>query len=543
MIFCPARGSVGKAIQKTGKVVKALNTGFSGRWKASRLAIAGYVLAVLVGVLGGLSVLFLVRAQMAWIAIGTLALVSLVGLIASGEIRRPFLAVLVFTLPLHLDAYFLFTPDHNGGPMGFRITIGDVLLVALLYLWAAEIATGRHVRLRSFASVTLPAALLVASGMLSSLFAPKPIFTAFQLFELVKGIILFLYVANRVRDEADIKWVMAGLMGAVLFQSALGLYQAITHRPLGLISLGEESLGSAFLLGEMTVIRPTGTLWHANIFAMYLGMTLPVVAALLLANADRLLKSFAGIVSFVGLAAMISTLSRSGWFGASLSTIVLALFSPANKKSGRLPRIYVGLAFLVVFLIIVNLVTGGLIALRLTADDRGAAQIRVPLMLGALSVIADHPIFGSGLNNYRYTIERYEPAGLPEDYITGSAARRMVHNVFLLLAAETGLLGLSAFLWLLAALARRAVRFLRNRKGDLYASLTVGLLASGVHLVIHNMTDYGLVGDPQIFTTFWFLAGFLVALTSHPRIAAGGSDSGDARVGAHRLGCESGGVP
>jgi putative inorganic carbon (HCO3(-)) transporter len=489
------------------------------------------------GALGGMMVLFLIKAPQSMTAIAMLALAGLVALLASGDIRRPCLALLVFTLPLHLDVHFLFTPEHHGGPPGLRITIGDILLVVLLFLWLADIAKDRRMRVQSFASITLPAGLLVVAGIISSIFAQKPLFSAFQLFELTKGIILLLYLANRIRDEADIKWIIAGLIAAVFLQSTLGIYQAITDRTLGLVSIGEEALWTGFRLGDRTATRSVGTLYGANIFAMYLGMTLPVVSSIMLVKANRILKTISGLVSLMGLVAMISALSRSAWVGMSLSAMLLVVFIPTENRSGRISRILLGLIMFLTILIIVDLFTGGLVSARLISDDRGAAQARIPLMLGALPIISDYPIFGSGLNNYRYTIVHYDPIG----YLASFVSFRVVHNVFLLMAAETGFLGLGSFLWLLIALALRGIRFLRQRKRDLSAGLIVGLLASGLHLVVHNMVDYGLVGDPQIFTTFWFLAGFLVALTADPGIETGDSGNGRARDDAnHRYSMSEG---
>ena len=90
----------------------------------------------------------------------------------------------------------------------------------------------------------------------------------------------------------------------------------------------------------------------------------------------------------------------------------------------------------------------------------------------------------------------------------------MVHNLFLLIAAEVGLLGLGAFLWLVIALGRMGVRYLTEQAiASLSTAVVAGLLAGGLASMLHQLVDFGLLGDAQLTYTFWFLAGLLTALS------------------------------
>jgi hypothetical protein len=42
-----------------------------------------------------------------------------------------------------------------------------------------------------------------------------------------------------------------------------------------------------------------------------------------------------------------------------------------------------------------------------------------------------------------------------------------------------------------------------------------GLLAGGLASMLHQLVDFGLLGDAQLMVTFWFLAGLLVGVSSH----------------------------
>jgi putative inorganic carbon (HCO3(-)) transporter len=258
---------------------------------------------------------------------------------------------------------------------------------------------------------------------------------------------------------------------------------------------------------------------------MFLGMTLPVIGALLMVRIDLRMKLGVALVVSLGLIADGFTMSRGSWVGLLLSTLLLLAFGFWRRiLSGR--RVFLGLTWLLLVLLAINLATNGVVILRLTSDDAGSAASRIPLMRGALAIVRDYPIFGSGLNNYQYTIIPYDVSGL----LTDMRYSPVVHNLFLLLAAETGLLGLIAFLWLLAALVSRGFSFSFRAQSPpiLAAAVVAGLLASEIHVIVENSVAVGLAGDAQMYIEFWFLAGLLLALTawSEPRVTQAGQSAG-----------------
>jgi O-antigen ligase len=477
-----------------------------------RVVFLEYAVAGMAGLIIGLAALILSGFSLAWVAAACMLLVAGVVMLAIGQVRRPLLALLAFVVPFHVGIHFSSLPGiHEGGASDFTITPADVLLVLLCFLAIGEATLRRRVRVRLFPAVLVPAILFIALGMVSSLNARDPLLSAFQIFELVKGLFFLLFVVNTVRDEQDIKWALAGLMAAVLLQSTLGIYQAIMGRPLGLTMLGETNLAVRQVIGGRLTIRPVGTFWHPNQLAMYLGMVLPVIGALLMVRIDPRMKFAAALTVSLGLGAVVFTMSRGNWIGLFLSTVLLLVFGFWRRiLSGR--RVFLGLTWLLLVLLAMNLATGSAIILRLTSDDAGSAASRIPLMRGAVAIVRDYPIFGSGLNNYQNTIKSYDVSG----EFTDTGYLPVVHNLILLLAAETGLTGLIAFLWLLAALAWRGFRFSFRDRGSplLAATVVAGVLASEMHMIVQNMVAVGLAGDAQLFITFWFLAGLLLALTT-----------------------------
>lgn len=473
------------------------------------------LLTLLVGSIGGLVLTVGLRVSLPGTLLLTAMLVALVGVLVVGQIKGPLLVLLGLSLPLHLDLYLgFYLLNTVSGPSEAlaRIALNDIVVAGLIFFWLWESTRdkGRHIEL--FAGVTVPAVLLLVLGTISMLSAPEPRLAVYQVLEWAKGLVLYIYLANCVRNERDLKWVLAGLMLGVLFQSLVGIVQGMTGQPIGLDFLGERMRFTRQLLAGQTSVRPSGTMWHTNQLAMYLGMTLPVIGAILLAPVSRSKKMATAFVLAAGLFTALLTLSRSTWLGLLTSALVLSVFG-MKKRVLSPSSIVAGVIALVLVALAINLAIGGSIGLRLTNDDHGSAESRIPLMIGALKVIADYPLLGSGLKNYATTISRYDPAGEYTDF----GKLPIVHNIFLLYAAEVGLLGMAAFIWVLVALGKRGLNRVGAHEVSLAVAVTAGLLASGLTLIMHNMVHVGLAGDPQLFVVFWFLSGLMVALTSWSR--------------------------
>lgn len=131
---------------------------------------------------------------------------------------------------------------------------------------------------------------------------------------------------------------------------------------------------------------------------------------------------------------------------------------------------------------------------RFSADPSGGARQHVARV--AFSVIRDHPLAGVGPNNYVAVVGKLDAlteTGVP------------VHNIFLLSAAELGVLG-AALLWLPFAMvtARSLGRVWRTRGTDLDARVIVSALPG---VVLIAMTGWGLLQGPY-FLMFALVFGY-----------------------------------
>ena len=117
-------------------------------------------------------------------------------------------------------------------------------------------------------------------------------------------------------------------------------------------------------------------------------------------------------------------------------------------------------------------------------------------------MIAAHPVFGVGANNFAAVMRDYEGPEFRHAWIY------TVHNQFLLVWSETGLVGLLAYLWIFGSLIRGGWRLWKTRDA-MFAPIGLGIVATLWGLLSHmNVEDFS--SRPMI-QFVWVLAALLAA--------------------------------
>jgi O-antigen ligase len=220
--------------------------------------------------------------------------------------------------------------------------------------------------------------------------------------------------------------------------------------------------------------------------------------SVVITSLDRRYKMLAIVAFGLGAAGLLLTASRGGWLGFALS---IALLCVAALQRGWLsPRVILTMAIAAAVL---SLLFGTTVLARLTGDDAGAAASRIPLAQIALRIIRDHPLLGVGVNNYTTVLETYITAEHLDVY------RFTVHNKYLLVWAETGLIGLVTFLGFLFALILRGWK-VWMRRDRLLSPLALGFAVAVVGQMAHMFFDI-FHGRPQL-QMLWIVAGLVTAM-------------------------------
>jgi O-antigen ligase len=344
---------------------------------------------------------------------------------------------------------------------------------------------------------------LAAAAILSAYNAPRPELAFIALVDLARlyaGYVLF----RRLAADGPTP-VAIGFLAAAAFQGALCLVEFGAQNNFG---LWEKPGWGAFIFagaspdaGGLLLARGGGT-FEPNTTAQFLQMAVPFAAAYFLTAASRKARWSYLVALLLTLGGAFVTFSRGGWLGAAVALAIVVAGAWARKKS--MPIRTGGLVALTIVGVALLIPAAVVMFARGAEGDQLSAASRVGDWETALAIIRDHPLIGVGRGNYLELSRLYNPWALAYP----------VHNIYLYMLAETGMVGFGAFLLLLYGVFRAAGRALRKAASNPYTATfglagtaTFGLAALGAFagIALRMFVSMSFV-HPFVFLTFVALA-------------------------------------
>jgi O-antigen ligase len=135
----------------------------------------------------------------------------------------------------------------------------------------------------------------------------------------------------------------------------------------------------------------------------------------------------------------------------------------------------------------------------------GSFGDRVNMLGTSWQIFAKHPVMGSGLNTFFVNFMKYRNDQWKDK--KGSYA----HNCYLQMAADTGLIGLSGFLFLIISYFRAVIRALKIIKDEFYRTALWGISIGVFAFLVHSFFDTNLY-SLNLATLFWFAIGTSLAI-------------------------------
>lgn len=295
--------------------------------------------------------------------------------------------------------------------------------------------------------------------------------------------------------------VVSALSIGLLIVSCIGLVQFGLQRSVG---------GATWLLGERTFslstpgiarfavcfplpsschvwLRSYGTLPHPNVLGGYVVVVLSLITGEYLRTKDFKWRLFYLCAVILGVSVLLTSFSRSAWFVGGVALGVASSVSLWHTRGTQRTHRDV-------FAICAGLFTVALILLavvfRPSVTDE-SITVRAQLNSSAFALWGSSPLFGVGLGNFLIR--------LPS--VTKSHTQFFIqpaHNIYLLLLAETGLVGLIGSIWFMVI--------------SLYRSRATYVIACGALLVLGLVDHYPLtLQQGQLL----FVLLFSLAYTSH----------------------------
>ncbi|MCP4535892.1 MAG: O-antigen ligase family protein [Chloroflexi bacterium] len=406
--------------------------------------------------------------------------------------------------------------------------IAQVFVALTLAVWLARGLARRNLVI-PHPPLLLPLAIFCGAALLSLWDAVElPVYGVPELIKWVQILLLFLFVSQTLTRQR-LPWLLGALLVTGLFQAGVGIWQ------FGLRGDGPDHFG--ILGGDF--YRAYGTFEQPNPYAGYIGMTLVLAVGVTIGAFDTLWDKgkrqlvnireaaspyhIALLITVVALAAALAmSWSRGAWMGFGAAALVMAIALPRKTHWGIL---------LVAVLIVggLGLYTTGLLPTSIMARLTDFAQY-----------VSFEDVRGVGINDANYAvIERmahwqaalemlrhdlwtgvgigcYEPAYARFALINWPIALGHAHNYYLNMAAETGLFGLAAYVFLWAAVFWQTWQVTRRAEG-LLRGIAIGLLGTWTHLSVHHLFDNLYVNNVHLHVGVWL--GILAFIVQRMRTA------------------------
>lgn len=459
------------------------------------------------------------------VAFGKLAVYGLFGFIAFCVfIRYPVLGVFATTILLLLSG-LAGVIGPGGIKVAVPITVAKLCGATALLAWATNLLCQRQ---RWHAG--WPAVLMIAFfvwSLVGILFSPNRGDLFPEWIRLGTFVGFFVMAADvLVNSEQGARKIRAYVI-IVLVCGALSAGSAVRQyfTPTKYAETPEEKVDIAKLAGGAVVdaeslegaaaIRVSGRALHSNWLALLLLCTLPLNVYGFMISKTWIGKGLVALAVLLELAALVLTFTRTGFIVGVIVVLFLVAKSLIRLTPHRIAAF--GVAAIVAWFLLPDAYKERVLSFGQYTGSR-SVQARVGLQEAATGYLLEHPVKGIGLGAFGFRL-------IEEDSMVAELMRIIVydfdwnplhvgvHNLYLQVGAETGLLGLALFLAFFAVTLRKLYvcekRFEAMGRRD-WQYLAASLQASLVAFLVAGVFLHAL--QQKIF---WIVAAAAVALSFH----------------------------
>lgn len=426
-------------------------------------------------------------------------------LFLADRMRDLLLYLLAFNLPFtSIEKTFLITNDPTFMVSGIAIGLLDTILVSLYVAWFVRIFVKREERFPALTKLDWCVLAFIAVHAVSLLQSSSKVLTVYEIVRLGKYILAYFYIAHNL-SRRHLKWVVAGVLSAIIVQSVLGVVQQRTGSLLGI----GRTKGALDVQYEQYIVtgfegarRAEGTTFDSHALGLFLAMTLPLPLALVLAPELRLrYRLMVAATLMAGLAGMTVSFSRAGWAAFAGGAFVLIGCFAYWKEWRRIIQVGIVSAALALPALLPFVSS---IRQRLFEAPPELVTARIETIQMSLAIWRDSPITGCGANAYMRALQTHFSIFEGDPYFIPP------HNLLVFVMTELGVIGLLAFLGLSVAVCAVNWKLVRQR-ASLLRLLGAALLAGFVAFQLEGISD-PIYATSVTYFLLWFQIGLSAGL-------------------------------
>jgi len=368
-------------------------------------------------------------------------------------------------------------------------------VVAGLSIMALHVAAAGAARITS-APLHSAVAAYTALVCLSTLLSPYPWASLNELWRTAMFVGLYAMTAYSVRSIRAI-WIVAVLCAvATALVCGYGVAQRMGHDVVTYSQSPQDRLFSS--------------IGNPNMLAGFLILMFWTLAGMALDTRGKLPRIALAAVCGLALWCLVFTYTKGAWIAFALTGLLVVgwvawgrgLPYHVNPKPRLLLVAGLALVLLAAFAVFHRPILGRLYTLR------DSSMVRSVYWSGALGVIREHPILGSGAGTFHIVY----PDKRPPDFRAAGATYNTLHAHCepLEILTELGVVGLLAFGWVVVAFYRTLAQAIAAKTDGVPKGLLLGVGVGMTGLLLHNLVDVNL----RWYTTptfFWLFLGLATA--------------------------------
>jgi len=397
----------------------------------------------------------------------------------------------IFLICLILPSYLIRTKIWFMPTTMLELSIYAVFLVWLLKYGFSRIHHGLsqkdHVHFFTFRTLYLlmPIVLLLIACIISVYISSdrRIALGVFKAWFMVP-LILFFLILQLVKTKKQILMIIWSLL---LSASALSIY-GIIEKIFGFGLPASGRVNSVFI--------------PANYLSLYIGPIICLTMGILILKYGEKIKTSRALyltsllLLIVCIIALFLTRSYGGWFGVGAGLGFIFFFLKFKRKW--------------IYLVLIGMVAFSFVALEFRApkfrcavgldESCGSLYSRIGIWKVSWQMIKEHPISGIGL---AFEPVYWQYIKYPSFKLSPPLASQP-HNLYLAFWAETGILGLIAFLWILVFFFKSLI--FKKHPSFFTRSLSVGLSSAMVCILAHGLVDVPYWKN-DLSCLFWVIVG------------------------------------
>jgi O-antigen ligase len=393
-----------------------------------------------------------------------------------------------------LYALLIFTPLARASVQPWAITIIHmVTLIALTAFLLEKTMAWDWKWIKT--PLDKPFIALLCLCFLSSLFSFHKETSFWSMILLLNYLVIFYLTIHTFRTRTQLRQLVYLVVGMAAFISIFGLFKYFGSNPFPWWEYTDI---------EQNANRLSATFGNPDHLAGYMEIALPLVMGLFLTGFLGAKRFLLICLTFLLLTALLLTLSRGGWFGAiiGLSFMSLCLFLDRRFKQKKILATLIAGLFAVALIVLSSTPVVERILTLTERDPETNLSCRLIVWGGALHMIENHPVLGTGPGTFAFAYTKFQPPGLSKHYT-------MAHNDYLHFVSEVGLPLIAIIIWMILSLYRKGFRKLKN-PSRLVRGITLGAMSGITAILVHSFGDFNL-HIPANALLFTVLSAIVVA--------------------------------